>query len=624
MPHRPYSGPFAPALLLVLALGGCATTPDGTVPDDSPAAAAEGAAEAAPAAAPAPADDVDRTRWRNFSSETLYQLLLAELELRRGDLDSATDRYIAEARITRDPGVVASAARLAMMSRDTDRAAEMALLWSEIAPDDPDALQAAALALIRNGDFDGALQRLSDLRASGSEGHFTYLAVHADEVSPRDRAGLLKALAELQSRWPADKDLAFARAVLLERDEQPAAALEALAPLGAGDYGNDALLLRARLLEETGDAAGAIRWLRDAIARGGDVSRLRYALARMLVDADDLAGAKVQFDALLESVGENPEILLSQALISLQGARLDEAVEYLDRLLRTGRRQDTANLYLGITAQRRGDVDAALQAWSRVRPGFEYTRAQAGAARLALDQGGRSGLRDYLDRQRDMHPDQAVTLWLLEGQTLLDAGRAEPAVDALDVGLDAFPGDQDLLYARAMAHDAAGDLAGLERDLRTLVQAHPDDAMALNALGYTLADRTDRLDEARGFIERALALAPDEPAYVDSLGWLEFRTGDLGRARTLLTQAFAAMHDAEVAAHLGEVMWTQGDRAAARGVWASGLALEQGSELLPETILRLAGQDELDALRKRAAAAPATPATSASGGDTAPGGAVDR
>lgn len=642
-------------LSLPLALAGCAgqlesvpgeagavpaadarAAPEAAAPD--PAAAAAGAAAASPATLPVPAPP--EVVYGSFEADTLYQLLLAELALRRGAADAGADRYAQQARQTRDPGVVANAARLAAIGSDTDRAAELALLWVEVVPDDPDARQAAALTLIRAGRFEAALEQLSALRSAGADAGFSYLAVHAGDVSGEDRAALLAALEALQKRWPQDADLAFARAVLLERAERIDEALAALQVLLPEDYGSDATLLRARLLESGDQSRAAADWLAAAIARGGEVGRLRYALARLLVELGDLDGARAQFDALLEQVGENSEILLSLSLITLEADRLDETLDYLDRLLRSGRRADSAWLYLGLTAERLCDRASALEAWSRVTPGFEFGRAQDNAARLILDvtdcaappaspaaPASASGptsdtevarllgvdvtlpevsgpsdpeqqLRAWLDGQRERHPERALTLWLREAQALLAAERIAAAIAALGAALEEFPDEPDLRYARALAHQRNDDLGGMEEDLRYLIDADPEDALALNALGYTLADRTDRITEARELVERALAIAPDEPAYIDSMGWVEYRAGNLEEAVTLLERAFDALRDHEVAAHLGEALWMQGRQHEARQIWSEGLQLEQPTEVLRETVRRLAGPDALEALRR--------------------------
>lgn len=614
MPQGRCGGILVATGLVLLALGGCAATPSSrdeteTAPVSDEAGPADGSGPGAREPAPdsaAEGDPVDARsaeavpiRYRAFETETLYDLLVAELALRRGDLETAAQRYVRQARATRDPGVVASAARIAAMAGEQDEAGALARLWAELAPEDPRARQAAALALIRAGSFEDALDHLVALRELGSEADFGYLAVHAADIPEESREVLLRALSELAQRYPDDRDLAFARAVLLERSERPEEALAALAPLDPGQYGPDAALLRARLLDALGDPEAAADWLRSAIDRGGEAGRLRYMLARLLVELGRLDAARDQFERLLERVGENSEILLSLSLISLEAGEPEAARGYLQRLLRAGGRSDAAHYYLGVSASEQGRAEEALDAWSRVDPGFEYERAQASAAALALSSGDSEALRDYLDEQRRQHPGRAIPLWMLEAQVLMDAGAPEAAAAALDAAIEAHPDETDLLYARALAHDSAGDEEGMIADLERIIELDPDDAMALNALGYTLADRDERLDEARELVERALESDPEDPAFIDSLGWVEFRQGNHDRAVELLRQAWAAFRDHEVAAHLGEALWVRGDREAARDVWARGLELSQETNVLIETIERLLGDDGVRQLRTR-------------------------
>ncbi|MDZ7826162.1 MAG: tetratricopeptide repeat protein [Gammaproteobacteria bacterium] len=421
MPQCRRGGILVAAGLVLLALGGCAATAPEPAESESvaPPVEAEPAGDsrnARPASEPSagapageagsvdagPADtepaDTAPVRYRAFGTEALVDLLAAELALRRGDLDTAAQRYTRQARATRDPGVVATAARIAAMAGEREEAVDLARLWAEIAPEDPRARQAAALALIRAGCFEEALDHLVALRELGSEADFGYLAVHAADIPDESREVLLRALAELAQRYPGDPDLAFARAVLLERSERPEEALAVLAPLEPGEYGPDATLLRARLLDALGEAAAAVDWLRAGIDRGGEVGRLRYMLARLLVEQGRLDEARAQFERLLERVGENSEILLSLALISLEAGDPDAARDYLQRLLRVGGRPDAAHYYLGVTASEQGRTEAALDAWRRVGPGFEYERAQASAASLALSSGDPEALRAYLRR----------------------------------------------------------------------------------------------------------------------------------------------------------------------------------------------------------------------------------
>ena len=183
-----------------------------------------------------------------------------------------------------------------------------------------------------------------------------------------------------------------------------------------------------------------------------------------------------------------------------------------------------------------------------------------------------------------------MQLYLVEVEGLTKQGRLDAAWQLIAQALREHPDDLNLLYTRAMLAEKRGDLGGLERDLRAIIEREPDNSLALNALGYTLADRTTRYDEARRLIERAYALNPGDPAILDSLGWVNYRQGRLGEAETLLRQAFERMPDHEVAAHLGEVLWTAGKQDEARQIWRQALSAKPDSDLLRDTLKRLTGK----------------------------------
>ena len=532
----------------------------------------------------------------NFTSDTLFDLLVAELSLRRGDFAPAVDRYAQHARSTLDPGVVAKAARLASVIGDERRAVELGMLWARVAPDDPEARQAAAVALLEAGDYESALVELGALRTLGGEADFRRFAGALEDIAPDARAALIRALEALQRQWPDDSQLRLARATLLEQEGRTEEALAAFVDQPPELWGVDALLLNARLLERSGDTRAAVRLLEDALARGNSAPRIRYRLARLLIDGADLVAAREQFRALLEAIDDNAEVLLSLALIDLELDRRTEAKVWLERMLAARLRPDTANYFLGVIAEREGDVAAALASWQRVAPGFEFARAQEAATRLIVASDGAAAVRTHLAGLRQKWPQERVTLWLLEGQVLLDAAAPALAIEALSEGLQVSPDLPELLYARAMAHGADGRLDGLEADLSRILELDPEDAMALNALGYTLADHTERLDEARALVERALEVAPGEPAYVDSLGWVEYRAGNFEAAVALLEEAYAGFPNDEVAAHLGEALWMSGEEARARAVWFEALEYEQSSDVLHATLRRLLDAEELERL----------------------------
>jgi len=174
-----------------------------------------------------------------------------------------------------------------------------------------------------------------------------------------------------------------------------------------------------------------------------------------------------------------------------------------------------------------------------------------------------------------------------ESRVLQDAGQNQDALDTLSNGLEKYPDNGDLRYARALAAERTGNSALLQSDLRTLIEAEPDNASALNALGYFLADDNANLTEADGYLTRALELRPDDPAIMDSVGWLRFRQGDSEAALTLLQRAYALLPDGEIAAHIGEVMWVTGDKQGARRFWSKALLESPEDTHILETMERL-------------------------------------
>lgn len=188
---------------------------------------------------------------------------------------------------------------------------------------------------------------------------------------------------------------------------------------------------------------------------------------------------------------------------------------------------------------------------------------------------------------RQERPKQAIEFYLFEAAFLREQQLPDEALNILNEALAAHPGNLDLLYNRAMVAESVDDLEVLETDLRTILKIDPTNAQALNALGYTLADRTDRHAEALELINKALELRPNDPYYLDSLGWVYYRLGDLEKAAYYLHEAVAIQAEVEFVAHLGEVLWMQNKKREARKYWEQGVKLDANNKVLQETMQRL-------------------------------------
>jgi tetratricopeptide (TPR) repeat protein len=254
---------------------------------------------------------------------------------------------------------------------------------------------------------------------------------------------------------------------------------------------------------------------------------------------------------------------------------------------------DSAHLNLGRIHEERDDPQSALAEYAQVGPGSDYLPAQLRQSDILIGNGNWAEAAKRLSQARDEQPDYAVQLYLIEAETLTSNNQPDRGWQVLSQALKQYPDDVNLLYTRAMLAEKRDDLAQMEKDLRTIIKREPENAMALNALGYTLSDRTTRYAEAKELIEKAHRLNPDDPAVLDSLGWVNYRLGNLDEAERLLRQALERFPDHEVAAHLGEVLWANGKQSEARKVWGKALEQQPDSPILRSTLRRLTGSETL-------------------------------
>jgi tetratricopeptide (TPR) repeat protein len=571
-----------PALLLAFALlNGCQAWPGPNQQVTAPAAPIAPPAEAKP------------TVYGSLSEETTFSLLTAELAGQRNRFDIALANYMTQAQRTQDPGVAERAFRIAEYLGVDPAALDASLLWAKNAPADLDAQRAAAIQLARNGRYDESMVYMEKVLQGQGDTHFDFLALSAAETDQNTRHGLLQSFDRLLVKYPKNGQLIFGKALLMQQDGKPQEALSLLEshPPQAGEIAP--ILLRARLLTAMERGSQAVSLLEKSIKTYPDDKRLRLTYARTLVEQNRMADAKVQFASLVQQYPDDDELRYSLALVCLEAKAWDEAAGYLQDLVERGAHVDSAHLNLGRIAEERGDLQGALNEYGQVGPGDDYLPAHLRLADILVANGKSGEAAKALAEARDSQPDYAVQLYLIEAQTLSDNDKTGAAWQVLSKALQQFPDDLNLLYTRAMLAEKRDDLAQMEKDLRAIIQREPNNAMALNALGYTLSDRTTRFAEARDLIERAHRLTPNDPAVLDSLGWVNFRLGNLDVAEQYLRQALERFPDQEIAAHLGEVLWANGKQREARQVWRKFLQEQPDSPTLRSTVLRVTGSETL-------------------------------
>ncbi|MBD9499182.1 tetratricopeptide repeat protein [Pseudomonas sp. PDM17] len=532
-------------------------------------------------------------KYGSFSEDTMFSLLTAELAGQRNRFDIALANYVEQARETRDPGVAERAFRIAEYLGADQEALDTSLIWAKAAPDNLDAQRAAAIQLARTGQYDESMVYMEKVLNGQGDTHFDFLALSAAETDPDTRAGLLQSFDRLLKKYPDNGQLLFGKALLLQQDGRPQEALHLLEDNSASKHDVAPLLLRARLLQSMKRSDEALPLLKAGIKEHPDDKRVHLAYARLLVEQNRLEDAKAEFSALVEQFPDDDDLRFSLALVCLEAQAWDEAKVYLQELVERDSHVDSAHFNLGRLAEEQKDPETALKEYALVGPGNDFLPAQLRSTEILLDQKRYDDASRRLAETRDRQPDYAIQLYLIEAEGLSNRDQVDRAWNVIQQGLKQFPDDLNLLYTRSMLAEKRNDLAQMEQDLRLIIQREPDNAMALNALGYTLADRTTRYSEARDLIQKAHSLNPDDPAILDSLGWVNYRLGNLSEAETYLRKALERFPDHEVAAHLGEVLWAQGKQSEARKVWATALQSQPDSAVLRDTLLRLTGSGTL-------------------------------
>ena len=573
------------SLLFVALLAGCAASPQRPAEPAAPDSAAQTEAAVKEAAAPAekPAGPVEK-----LTPELLYGVLLGEIAGQRHQFGVATASYLNATKVTEDPRVARRAARIALFSRDNAAALEATRRWAQLAPEDVEAHQTLGLLLTRAGRVEAAVEafdRYIELVGDREKALRTALHVLADE---RDREGALKVFQALSKRYPDDPQAALAYARLALQAERHESALQEVerALLMKGDW-RDARLLRARILIGLDRPEKAVADMEAAVAETPNDHPLRVAYARMLVQLRSLEEASAQFREALRIQPEDDDVLYALALLALEGERMDEARGYLERLVTLEKRVGEAHYYLGVVAERQERLEDAVLHFSSAEGGEYGFNGLVRRAQLLVQLGRMEEARADLARVRGANPRLSAQLYQVEGELLREARDYAAALALYNEAVERHPEDDDILYSRALVAEKVGKIDVLERDLRDILARKPDHAAALNALGYTLADRTDRFDEALALITRALELTPDDPAVLDSAGWVRFRLGRLEEALEFLQRAMAMVKDPEIAAHLGEVLWVMDRRDEARKVWRELLDTGEDHPVLTETVERL-------------------------------------
>ncbi|WP_084495518.1 tetratricopeptide repeat protein [Spongiibacter tropicus] len=547
---------------------------------------------ALPASQPAPtppepqaADTLQPTR--PLPEDSVYDLLIAEFALRNQDLNTALAQYRKQADATGDVELIATTARLADYMDRYTLAETYAMHWLEADNDASEAHFILANALARQGQALDALPHMERVLELGGDSNFATLSAAALTRPDNEKAAFYQAINDALQRHPGDNSLRTGTALMLQYHHEEEAALSLIRQVLDEEPDNvHALLIETRTLSQMGRDDEAMTRLKYAVDNNPHHKRLRHDLARRLVKTD-LYQAKAHYEVLARQYPQDHDILLELMLINRELDHDGEADQQLKVLSDDPEHRSRAHYVLGRLAEEERDWADALSHYENATQSPEFSEASRRLASISLSTEGQEKALARLKALREAQPQQAEILYLLEAEILRKERLNQRGMTLMTQALAELPNSDQLRYARSLFAEGIGDLKTVETDLRHILARKPDDVAALNALGYTLANLSSRLDEAQQLVSRALTLEPDDPAILDSYGWILLLKGNTQEALNYLERAFAQDSDHEIAAHLGEAYWLLGREDEARKVWQEGLKNTPDSPIIYDTLKRL-------------------------------------
>ena len=516
----------------------------------------------------------------------IFNILAAEMSAHQGDHHAAFSYYQRAAEQSDEAMIAERGAKLSIHSQDVGQTITATQRWVALEPESVEANRILAALYLRSGQRELSLSQFKQL-LSLKEGKLEGYQLIAEQLRKEpDSAAADWVMQQLVEANRAQSTPHYIQGWYYSRKQQFETALQAVdRALAIESSWGKAITLRASVLESMGRSDELQRFLKQQAAdHPGDIDVLsRYG--QVLLKQDRIAEAVLQFEQALEIEPRSSHLLSTLGLIHISEKRYRKARPYLDQLLELPGQRDKANFYMGELEEGEGDPDAAMSHYASVGKGGLYLNARVKMAQLTAKTSVDEGLS--ILRGLSFHdPRKKLQVLLIEAVMLEDAERYPEAIKTYDQALKLSPENEEVLYSRAMAADLAGDLAALERDLQAIVKKNPQHYHAWNALGYTLTLRTERYEEAKGYLEKALALRPKDFYVLDSMGWVLYKMKEMEQSIDYLQRAFDANPDAEVAAHLGEVRWASGDYEGAKKIWRKGQSLDHDNKVLLETLRR--------------------------------------
>jgi tetratricopeptide (TPR) repeat protein len=522
----------------------------------------------------------------DLSPDLLYDLLVASIASQRNDANTALESLSRAAYHSRDKRIIAEAIQLAMQTENYQQATELARLLNSIDPDNYRVILFLANAQFELGESENALTLIIELASRQDQDRLYVFHEIASLLSEQNKDSILDMYFDQMEPFKDSPQANMVATLLAFRLEDPdyfTRSVKTTLELSPG-WEAPAILKLTYLSRK--DMELTRTYADTYLEQHPDKEKFRLQYARTLIQAESYDDALNQLDSILAVNSDSLDALFSSGLLFMDRNDLDSARSRLEQYFALDSQNDQVRLYLADIEIEDNNYSEAASYLYGVSPGRFYLEAQIKLAQVFAEQGDLEGGIRHLE-QIDTSDEGERSRVLLEQDFLFRKfNMLDKAKETLDAGLERFPENPDLLYNRGLLAAQMELLELHEKDMRKLIQIQPENAHAYNALGYTLADKTDRLDEAMELISRANELLPDNPFILDSMGWVHYRLGNNAEAIRFLKQALDGRQDAEIAAHLGEVLWASGEQDEALNIWDQGIQWAPENTILKETIDR--------------------------------------
>lgn len=558
-------------IAVLLCLSGCAATPE---PPPSPAESGM--------VQPQEAMLSGNDSHANLDEEMLYLLMAAELAGQRNQFSLALDAYLQAARLVDDPRIAERAVKIGLYLKDDKRTREALQIWLDKDPGNVAARKFSVLLAIKDLDHRAAVENLDVMIVEDPAGFETGMLEMLKLIEKESRVQFTyDVLEDVGKHHPDQPGVFFIQALLASMIPDNMLAQEKIdLTLKLQPDWNKALIFQAQLAGRAGDLPKARKFLEKAVKLAPDDIQLKKLLLEVLIGERSYDEALKLCQNMLEEKPDDGEALFAMAMIHIQQNQMERAENDLERLLKNPDWEGQAAFYLGKIELERRHSERALAWFDRVNGGKYALDAGMAGISVLMSQKRFDEAQVRIDDLETRFPEQRARIQMIRAELLNHLGRNQEAFDVLGEILQTMPDNRDMLYAQALVAERLGRLDVMEADLKRILEKHPDDVAALNAMGYTLADKTTRYDEAEKYLDRALQLQPDEAVIIDSYGWLLYKRGKPEPALEYLRKAYSRLPENEIVAHIAEVLWVLGNEKEARELFDSAYRKSPDDEYL--------------------------------------------